>query len=156
MMYDMLEKTLVADTDVRAAGEEGLERLQTRAGFVPALFTVAGTAAVRLDVRLAAALYCKNFVSLYWTRDRHRQGVHAIDIDHQNRLVEYPDDEDDDDGDGAEECDEDLNEASSGGDMAEDGAAGRRIMSEGSTRPKISAADRKAAREMIVSGHYRV
>ena len=103
IMYDLLEKTLLPDADERAAGERyanqkspvkqpndfqnrptdlgihrGLTQLQTRPGFVPALFTVAGTAAVRLDVRLGAALYCKNFVRLHWAREGFLHSRHVV------------------------------------------------------------------------------
>jgi hypothetical protein len=66
VMHDMLEKTLMPAAEERTSGEQGLQQLQTRPGFVPALFTVLGTPAVRLEVRQAAALYCKNFVRASW------------------------------------------------------------------------------------------
>jgi len=160
VMYDLLEKTLVPAADDRAAGEQGLEQLQARAGFVPALFTVAGTAAVRPEVRLAAALYCKNFIRMHWARggpggSGYARAVQTVDVDADHRIVEEAEDEDEDEeGEAGEEgCLEDLSEASSGGDMRA-GGHGLKSINEGGKGSPISAADRKAVRAMIVPVYF--
>ena len=160
VMYDLLEKTLMPAAEERAAGEQGLERLQARAGFVPALFTVAGTAAVRPEVRLAAALYCKNFIRTHWARgvaggSGGAGAVQTLDIDADDRITEEADDEEgEEEGAAEEDCLEDLSEASSGGDMRAGGAGLETVDAGGKRSSKISAADRRAVRAMIVPVYF--
>jgi len=136
VMHELLEKTLVAAGQDRADGELGLEQLQKRTGFVPGLFMVVGTAAVRLEIRLAAALYCKNFISKTWGVSMFSGGnsavVQTIDLDDDEQIVEP-----------REGGQEDMSEASN--DNQE----------EGHVKPlqkavKISAGDREAVLDMLV------
>jgi hypothetical protein len=150
VMHDYLDKTLLPTVQDRAAGEQGLQELQTRQGFVPALFTVVGTAVVRLDVRQAAALYCKNFIRHNWLGASSMSGcassenaVQTTNIDDHNRVVEG----------GAEE--EDLSEASSTptlGGGAE--ATGQRpLRTHTHTSVGISATDREIVHRMLVPAY---
>jgi len=149
VMHDYLDKTLLPTVQDRAAGEQGLQELQTRQGFVPALFTVVGTAVVRLDVRQAAALYCKNFIRHNWLGASSISGcassenaVQTINIDDHNRVVEG----------GAEE--EDLSEASSTptlGGGAKD--AGQRLRRTHTHTVGISATDREIVHRMLVPAY---
>ena len=70
IMHDLLEKTLQAGEVERAHGEQGLKQLQQRSGFLPALFTVVGTGAVRIEVRLLRP--CTQKISSVRTGTRRR------------------------------------------------------------------------------------
>jgi hypothetical protein len=160
VMHDMLEKTLMPASEERTAGEKGLQQLQTRAGFVPALFTVVGTPVVRLQVRQAAALYCKNFIRSSWrgsARGNHRatlEGIQSLDLDCDNRLIEP------EEADGEEE--EAMSEAASSVDQGGGGrggggggaGGGGRGGSVGScTSAYIPEEDRSFVREMLVPAY---
>jgi len=164
VMHDMLEKTLMPASEERTAGEKGLQQLQTRAGFVPALFTVVGTPVVRLQVRQAAALYCKNFIRSSWrgsARGKYHRatpgGIQALDLDCDNRLIEPAE------ADGEEE--EAMSEAASSTDQGGGGrggggrgaAEGGRGVVRGSvgscTSAYIPEEDRSFVREMLVPAY---
>ena len=151
IMHDLLEKTLQAGEVERAHGEQGLKQLQQRSGFLPALFTVVGTGAVRIEVRLAAALYTKNFLRAHWNeeaggRQRLAGGVQTIELDAENRIVERRGD-----------AKEDLDEAS---DISvSDSPEGWRTQVErrgGRAEAgglQISEADRAFVREMLLPSY---
>ena len=151
IMHDLLEKTLQASEMERAHGEQRLKQLQQRSGFLPALFTVVGTGAVRIEVRLAAALYTKNFLRAHWNeeaggRQRLAGGVQTIELDAENRIVERRGD-----------AKEDLDEAS---DISvSDSPEGWRTQVERrggrgeAGGLQISEADRAFVREMLLPSY---